>query len=97
MLRRMKKEQGELKMGRKKKEPFVFTGKKKFITTEEAAAMFGFAVGTLQNMRSQKRGFTYFKVGGKPLYDPDLMSAEIQSSKVLVLTSEGVSERSVDE
>jgi hypothetical protein len=38
------------------------------VTPEQAAKMYGLGAGTLANMRSQKKGPRFYKVGKKVLY-----------------------------
>lgn len=56
---------------------------KRFYTPREAADIFGFAEGTLANLRTKRQGCKYYKRGRKVLYDADEFEGWIKSNPVL--------------
>ncbi len=60
---------------------------KRFVTPREAATIYGFAEGTLANLRSSKRGCRYYKAGRKILYDLHDFEDWITSHPVLTIDS----------
>jgi hypothetical protein len=55
--------------------------------TPTISKMFGIAVGTLQNLRSQGRGPRYYRLGRKILYKIDDVSAWVFSNPQMTLDS----------
>jgi len=60
---------------------------KLFHTTHEISERFGIPQGSLQNLRWQRRGPRYYKVGRKVLYREADVQAWIESSPVLTIDS----------
>ncbi len=60
---------------------------KKTITADEAVAMFGIPRGTLANLRSQRRGCRFFKVGKRVLYRVEDFEKWITSNPVMTIDS----------
>ncbi|OGP85316.1 MAG: hypothetical protein A2V87_08570 [Deltaproteobacteria bacterium RBG_16_58_17] len=61
--------------------------KKKTITPREFAEIYGFAEGTLANLRYHKRGPRYFQVGRKVLYFVEDVERWIRRCPVLTIDS----------
>ena len=61
--------------------------RKSFYTPRQAADRFGFAVGTLANMRSKRLGCPYYKQNRKVLYDADRFETWATSNPVLTIDS----------
>jgi hypothetical protein len=60
---------------------------KKYLTAKEAAALGGFAAGSLANMRHFRRGCRFYKRGKKILYDLAEFEGWLRSSPVLTIDS----------
>lgn len=60
---------------------------KRYYTPREAAGIFGYAEGTLANMRSQRVGCPYYKKNRKVLYDASQFEAWVRSNPVLTIDS----------
>jgi len=60
---------------------------KRFYTPRESADIFGFAEGTLANLRTKRHGCKYYKRGRKVLYDADEFEGWIKSNPVLTKRS----------
>lgn len=68
---------------------------KKSLTAREVAEVYGLEVGTLANLRCQKRGPKYYRVGRKVLYWVD--DVEKWVKRVPVLTLDSMPEVETDE
>ena len=60
---------------------------KKFFTPREAADYFGFAEGTLANLRWKRLGCKFYKRGRKILYDRDEFESWVKENPVLTIDS----------
>jgi hypothetical protein len=60
---------------------------RKAITPEVASQIYGVNVGTLANLRSQRRGPKFFKVGRRVIYRVEDFEKWLTSSPVLTLDS----------
>jgi hypothetical protein len=58
---------------------------KQFYTPKEAADFFGFAEGTLANLRCQRLGCKFYKRGRKVLYAAEDFESWIKSNPVLTM------------
>lgn len=67
--------------------PKPFSPKPVMISTSEAAAMFSVASGTLQNLRSKKRGCRYYKVGRAVRYKISDLEEFFSQNPVLTIDS----------
>lgn len=56
---------------------------KKTVTPDEAVAMFGCTKGTLANLRSQKRGCKFYKMGKRVYYKVNEFEEWITSNPVM--------------
>ena len=61
--------------------------KRRALSPDEAAAMYGLNVGTLANLRYAKQGPKYFKVGKKVVYFVEDVEAWIRQNPVLTRDS----------
>ena len=58
---------------------------KPFYTTKDAAEISGHSIGSLANLRSQKRGPRYYKRGKRVLYDAKDFIAWLKENPVMTL------------
>ena len=58
---------------------------KRFYKPREAADIFGFAEGTLANLRSKRQGCKFYKRGRKVLYDADEFERWVRSNPILTM------------
>lgn len=63
------------------------TEKRKTVTPQEAAEIYGLNVATLANLRCQKRGSKYFRCGRKVLYLVEDLEAWLLRNPVLTIDS----------
>ena len=57
------------------------------VSTAQAATMYPYSAGTFQNLRSQKRGPRYFKIGRKCAYLVSDLEAYFSQNPVLTVDS----------
>lgn len=62
---------------------------RKTLTGKQVAETYGFAEGSLANMRCRKEGPKYFKVGKKVFYRPKDVEAWLFANPVLTIDSVG--------
>lgn len=55
---------------------------KNMVTAQKIADMFGISESTLSNLRSQRNGPEFYKVGGRVFYKPDDVEDYIRSRRV---------------
>lgn len=60
---------------------------RKTVSPHQAAEIYGLSVGTLANLRSQKRGPKYFRCGRKILYKIEDFEKWLLSNPVLTIDS----------
>jgi hypothetical protein len=62
---------------------------KQALTATDVAALYGIAPGSLANLRCQKRGPKFFKIGRKVVYRPEDCDAYFFSTPVETIDSAG--------
>jgi len=59
---------------------------KRFYTPREVATFFGFAEGTLANLRCKRLGCKFYKRGRKVLYDREEFESWVKENPVLTIS-----------
>lgn len=63
------------------------SSRKRFYTPKQAAEVFGYAEGTLANLRSKRQGCRYYKRNRKVLYDAEEFEMWVTTNPILTLDS----------
>lgn len=65
----------------------INTEKKKAITPQEAAKIYGLSVGSLANLRANGRGAAYHKCGKRVFYRVEELEAWLFQNRILTIDS----------